>query len=244
MPRLHIFKNEKETCYAFAAWIADLINDTLQKQERFTVALSGGDTPKALYKILANDYSTKIDWSKVHIFWGDERMVSSSNEKNNSVTATHLLIDHVPVSADHIHPINNNLPPKEAAVEYENLLRTYFKHETTFDLVILGMGESGNLLSLFPTEDDLIQHKGWVVPVYDRQEDLFKITLTIHAINAASVKAFLLTGKRKEEVVEKVLKGKYEPEKYPAQLIATANKEVHWFLDEGAAGKLIRPTVS
>jgi 6-phosphogluconolactonase len=243
MPKLHIYKNEKETCYAFAEWLAGLVNETLARQDRFTMALSGGETPKLLYKILATDYVTKLDWSKVHIFWGDERFVSFSDEKNNSRTALKMFIDHVAIPKDQVHVIKTDIAPEESAKQYEKLLHTYFKEkETTFDLVILGMGEQGNLLSLFPHPEENNHRDAWVIPVYDKQEDLFKITLTILAINAASVKAFLLTGKRKEEVVQQVLKGKYEPEKYPAQLIVAANKTVHWFLDEGAASKLIRPS--
>jgi 6-phosphogluconolactonase len=242
MPKLHIYKNEKETCYAFAEWLAELANETLNKQDRFTIALSGGDTPKLLYKILATDYASKIDWSRVHIFWGDERMVTFSDQKNNAQTAFKMFIDHVPVPAGHVHAIKTDLAPEESAKQYEQLLHSYFEEkENTFDLVVLGMGEQGNLLSLFPDAEENYSRDSWVIPVYDKQEDLFKISLTITAINSASVKAFLLTGKRKEDVVQKVLKGKYEPEKYPAQLIATANSSVHWFLDEGAAGKLIRP---
>lgn len=242
MPKLHIYKNEKETCYAFAEWLAELVKETLNRQDRFTIALSGGDTPKLLYKILATDYVSKIDWSRIHIFWGDERFVSFSDEKNNSRIALKMFIDHVPVPKNQVNVIKTDIAPEESAKQYENLLHTYFEdNQSTFDLVILGMGEQGNLLSLFPYAEENNHRDAWVIPVYDKQEDLFKITLTIPAINAASVKAFLVTGKRKEDVVQRVLKGKYEPEKYPAQLIVTTNNPVYWFLDEGAAAKLIKP---
>lgn len=241
MPKLHVYKNEKETCYAFAKWLAELAKETLNKQDRFTIALSGGDTPKLVYKILATEYVREIDWSKVYIFLGDERLICSPDDKNNYDTPIKMLTQQVPLAKEYIHVIRTDIVPKEAARQYEDLLHSYFEDEQkSFDLVILGMGEQGKLLSLFPNEED--NHRNaWVIPVYDKQEDVFKVTLTIAAINTASIKAFLVTGKKKEDVVQHILKGKYEPEKYPAQLILTADKTVHWFLDEGAAGKLIRP---
>jgi len=242
MPRLHIYKNEKETCYAFAEWFADVVKETLDKQDRFTIALSGSYIPKLVYKILAAEYVTKIDWNKIHIFFGDERLVCYPDEKHNAATALKLLTDSAPLAKEHIHVIRTDIDPKEAAKQYEDLLHSYFEdRQKSFDLVILGMGEQGNLLSLLPYEEETNYRDAWVVPVYDKQEDVFKVTLTIAAINASSAKAFLVTGKKKEDVVQQVLKGKYEPEKYPAQLIVTAGKTVHWFLDEGSAGKLIKP---
>ncbi|GEO10956.1 6-phosphogluconolactonase [Segetibacter aerophilus] len=243
MPKLHIYKNEKETCYAFAEWLANLVKETLTKQDRFTIALSGGDTPKLVYKILATDYATSIDWTRIHLFWGDQSFISSPDEKYNPTLGLKNLIDDLPVSKNHVHSIRTDVSPQDSATEYENLLRTYFTEpESTFDLVILGMGEQGNLLSLYPFSEESHHAGSWVMPVYDKQDDLYKVTLTISAINASAVKAFLITGKKKEDVVQQVLKGKYEPEKAPAQLIVAANKPVHWFLDEGSAGKLIKPS--
>lgn len=242
MPKLHIYKNEKETCYAFAEWFAALAEESLSEQGRFTIALSGSDIPKLVYKLLAAEYVTKIDWSKVHIFFGDERLVCYPDEKRNTATALKLLTATVPLAKEHIHVIRTDIDPKEAAKQYQDLLHGYFEDkQQSFDLVILGMGEQGNLLSLYPNKEDANYGDEWVTTVYDKQEDVFKVTLTIAAINSSLVKAFLVTGKKKEDVVQQVLKGKYEPEKYPAQLIVTAGKTVHWFLDEGSAGKLIKP---
>lgn len=243
MPKLHIYKTEKETCHAFAEWLADVVKETLTRQERFTIAISGGDTPKVLYKTLATDYATKMDWNKIYLFWGDESFISSPDEKNNPGLALSTLIDTLPVPKSHIHGIRTDISPEDSALQYEEVLKTYFNAgDTTFDLVILGMGQQGNLLSLNPFSKEGTHPGRWVMPVYDKQDDLYKVTLTITAINASSVKAFLITGKKKEDLVQQVLKGKYEPEKSPAQLIVAANKPVHWFLDEGSAGKLIKPT--
>jgi 6-phosphogluconolactonase len=243
MPKLHLYKNEKETCYAFAGWLSNLIEETLSKQDRFLIALSGGETPKMLYKILATEFLSQIDWSRLHVFWGEEKFVSLIDEKEHSSSALKACIATVPVPKEQVHTIRTDIDPHQAAEQYEAILQSYFKDpNSTFDLVILGMGEQGNVLSLIPNNDSINFIDRFVMPVYDKHEDLYKITLTIPAINAAANKAFIVTGKKKEDVVQQVLKGKYEPEKYPAQLIVASNKEVHWFLDEGAAGKLIKPT--
>lgn len=241
MPKLHLYKNEKETCNAFAEWFAEEVTNTLKSNERFTVAFSGGDTPKLFYKILAADYSDKIDWSKIHIFWGDEKFVSSSVNTSNAEMAEKALFEHVPIPKEQIHIIRTNLSPEESARQYENLLHSYFDNKpTTFDLAILGMGKNGNTLSLFPGNNENNTKNAWVIPVYNKQEDIYRVTLTSPVINASNETAFLITGKSKQDAVQHALKGKYDPEKYPAQLIQTIDKPVHWFLDEGAAGKLIR----
>jgi 6-phosphogluconolactonase len=243
MPKLYIYKNEKETCNAFAEWFAELVKKTLSEQDTFNVAFSGGDTPKLFYKILASDYSKKIDWSKIHVFWGDEKFISSSTDISNAELAQKTLFDHVPVSKEQIHVIRTDISPEESAGEYEKLLHQYFDNKsTTFDLAILGMGKNGNTLSLFPGNDENNERTAWVIPVYHKEEDVYRITLTSTVINASNETAFLITGKNKQDAVQHALKGKYDPAKYPAQLIQTVHKPVHWFLDEGAAGKLIRLT--
>ncbi len=241
MPKLHIYKNEKETCNAFAEWFTALVTNTLNLQGRFTVAFSGGDTPKQFYKLLASNYANKIDWSKLHVFWGDEKFVSSPVDISNAGMAEKTLFEHVSIPKEQIHIIRTNIAPQDSARQYERLLHQYFDNrETTFDLAILGMGKNGNTLSLFPGNDENNEKKAWVIPVYNKEEDMYRITLTSPIINGSDVKAFLITGKSKQYAVENALKGKYDPERYPAQLIQPAHKSVHWFLDEGAAGKLIR----
>lgn len=243
MPKLHIYKTEKETYNAFADWLTHLVKETLIEKDKFTIALSGTDISKQLYKVLEAEYADKIDWSKVHVFGEDEKLVSLSDERDAAASALKIFADHVHLPQDQIHSIKTIADPEEAAKQYESLLQSYFSgKENTFDLVILGISEEGNLLSLVSNNEENNYGNAWVIPVYDKHEDLYKISLTIEAINASSVKAFLVTGKRKDEIVQQVLKGKYEPEKYPAQLIITTNQSVHWFLDESAASKLIRPS--
>lgn len=242
MPKLHIYKNEKETYEAFAEWFSRCVKDTLKDSDKFTLALWGDDVCKVFFKIFSGGFKSAVEWSKVHLFCGDERLVSFGGEKNNCNFISKTSSKNVGIPTEHIHLIPTNLSPQEAAGQYEDLLHKYFDTQaTTFDLVILGLDEENNV-SLFPGTDDRDRRYSWVVPVYNKIEDFYTITLTSNVINAAAAKAFLITGKEKQDIVHNVLKGKYEPEKYPVQLIQTVNKTVHWFLDESAAGKLIKPT--
>ena len=241
MPKLHIYKNEKETCHAFAEWFAELVNSCLERQENFTVAFPGRDVPKLINKILATEFADKIAWNKINIFLEDERLISFSEGDNNHGINTSF--ENLPVPRENIHTIRSDLSPLDSAVQYDTLLHNSFNNsEVTFDLAILGLSEDGSTFSFFAGYEEGNGRPSWVVPVYDAKEDVYRITLTSNIINASSVKAFVITGKRKQDAVHEVLKGKYNPEKYPAQLIQTANKTVHWFLDEAAADKLIKPT--
>lgn len=244
MPKLHIYKNEKETCIQIAEWMAEIVASTLEKQDRFTIALSGEDIPALFYKVLVLDYKDKIDWNRIYIFWGDDCCASFSDDKANIKSTIKNSIESLPISKKQIYTIRTDTNPADSAKEYQNLLHKYFgANDTTFDLVVLGLGEDGNTLSLFPGNIENNEKEAWVIPVYNKEEDVFRITLTSPVINKAAVKAFLVTGKKKQDAVEQVLKGKYDPEKFPAQLIQTVNKNVHWFLDEAAAGKLIKPSL-
>ena len=237
MPKLHIYKNEKETCEAFAEWLAETVSEHLTKNGKCTIAIAEGDTPKILFRILVSEYAEKIDWTKVHLFEGNRKLIS--NDFNNSPLKE--LIDQVPIPKKQIHTIPTSLPNEEAVQKYEDLLGIYFSAEPTFDLALLSMDEDGSFLSLSPGDDENNQSSCRVIAVQNKEDNSYSITLSARAINTAEVKAFLVTGKRKENAVHQVLKGKYDPEKYPAQLIQTANKTVHWFFDEAAAAKLIRP---
>ncbi|HEX8461056.1 MAG TPA: 6-phosphogluconolactonase [Segetibacter sp.] len=238
MPKLHIFKNEKETCQAFAGWLAGTISEALVNNEKFTIAIAQGDIPAMLYKILATEYADKIEWSKVHVFAANHRLVSnvSSDTTFNDFTTQ------LSIPKEQVHNIPTNLSHEEAIAKYEALLQQYFDGEPAFDLAILSMGEDGSFLSFHAGDDDNNVLVSNIVAIQNKVDNTYSITLTKQAINAAKMKAFLVTGKKKEDAVQQVLNGKYDPEKYPAQLIVTTDKTVHWFFDEAAAAKLIKPT--
>ena len=236
--QLHIYKNTGDVIDALAKWIISYVSHTLKKQDRFTIALSGGETPKALYQLLATDaYRNKIDWSKMHIFWGDERVVPFSDESNNARMAFENLLNSVAVPTENIHKMHTDILPELAAKSYEEILHQYFDTASnSFDLVLLGMGKDGHTLSLFPSSPLLPGQQHWVNSVYVEDQKMYRITLMPSIVNKACSIIFLVTGIEKAKVLKAVLHG--SPGQYPAQLIQPVNGQLHWFLDEEAAGEL------
>ena len=152
----------------------------------FTVALAGGSTPKATYEILARTYAGELDWSKVHVFFGDERTVPPDHEDSNYLMAYEVLLSHVPVGS--VHRMRGELPPTEAAAAYEEELREFFgpsDEPPSLDLILLGIGEDGHTASLFPETSALEVHDRWVVANPVLKLDTTRLTLTVPVINAA-----------------------------------------------------------
>ena len=236
-----ISKNSDELSVQFADWLVDYITEVLNKQDRFTLALSGGSTPKKLYKLLASDkYRSKIDWSKLHFFWGDERFVPFDDERNNAKMAFAELLDHVPVNKKHIHIMETMGPePEESAIEYERTLHNYFDDKpNTFDLVILGLGNDAHTLSLFPGYEVVAENKKWVSALYLKEQQMYRITLTATVVNMSARVGFLVSGGDKAAALYHVLSSEHEPYLYPAQAIQPFNSELYWFYDEAAAADL------
>lgn len=232
---IHVYKDADEVCNALAEWIAAVIDKTLTVKEIFTLVLSGGETPKKLYKRLSSSpYSERIKWHRVHIFWGDERVVPFNDESNNAKMAFDNLLDKINIGHEQVHKILTDIEPEESAKQYENILHKYFDNKpTTFDLVLLGMGDDGHTLSLFPGNEVLNDKINWVkaVAVKDKGE---RITLMPSIVNRSAAIVFLVTGKNKAKILAEIIS---EPnnKKYPAQLIQPSNAELHWFVDEEAA---------
>jgi 6-phosphogluconolactonase len=240
---LHIYKDSNELSKAFAEWLADYINSTLENQDRFTIALSGGSTPQKLHTLLASSpYKEKIHWNKLHVFWGDERFVPFEDDRNNAKMAFDTLLDHVPVPKEQIHIMRTDIQPEASAEEYEKILNRYFPvtvpASTTFDLVLLGMGDDGHTLSLFPgTHTMHIENKS-VTSLFLKQQDMYRITLTAPVVNRAACVVFLVSGSGKATALKEVIEGDYQPDLYPSQVIKPLNGELHWFLDKAAAANL------
>jgi len=240
--QLHIYKDADELSQAAAAWIAQVIEETLKTQDRFTIALSGGSTPYKLHLILAaSPLKEKIDWSKIHVFWGDERAVPFDDERNNAKMAYDTLLNHVPIPADQIHIMRTDIAPEASAAAYEKILHTYFdEQETSFDLVLLGMGDDGHTLSLFPGTEIVRERKAWAKAFYLTAQEMFRITITAPIANKSARIAFLAAGEKKANTLKNVLEGEFQPDIYPSQLIKPVNGELHWFLDEDAAKLLAK----
>jgi 6-phosphogluconolactonase len=265
---LHIYKDAEELSHAVAKWIAGRIGETLSKKDHFTIALSGGSTPQRLHKILAaSPYKEQIDWSKLHIFWGDERAVPFGDSRNNAKMAYDTLLDFVPVPPSQIHVMRTDIPADQSALEYEKILHQYFSlpaqnhpgynaspkgldepspasqliTPNSFDLVLLGMGDDGHTLSLFPGTEVVHEEKAWVKAFFLKAQDMQRITLTKTIVNRSSCVAFLTTGSGKAHALKEVLHGAYNPDLYPSQEIRPEAGELHWFVDEAAAAQLPTP---
>lgn len=238
--KMHISNNIDELSFQFAQWLVAYIEETLSKQDRFTIALSGGGTPKKLYQLLASDeFKEKIDWKKMHFFWGDERCVSYEDERSNTRMAFETLLDHVPVANEQVHKIQTDIDPAEAANAYEKTLHDYLDGQShTFDLVLLGLGDNAHTLSLFPGYPVVRENKKWVVAFYLKEQDMHRITLTAPVVNQAARVAFLVSGGDKAAAVYHILGTDHDPDLYPAQIIQPFNGELYWFCDKAAAADL------
>ncbi len=207
---------------------------------RFSVALSGGETPRRMYEILASPpYGDRIHWNEVHIFWSDERCVPEDDPRNNSLMARQSLLDHVPIPPANIHPIRCSMAPGQAASEYEHELREFFSTSNpNFHLILLGLGSNGHIASLFPHTPVLNEKEKWVAEVYVEELGMHRVTFTAPYINQAAQVVFLVSGADKAQVLEDVLEGPYQPNDLPAQLIRPAGIHPLWLVDKAASHKL------
>ena len=207
----------------------------------FSVGLAGGSTPKRTYELLASEaYREQLNWSKVHIFFGDERCVPPDHSESNYRMANEALISRVSIPPPNVHRINGLGDAVANASLYEDELRTFFNPASwpRFDLVLLGMGDDGHTASLFPGTKALVEPRAWVVANWVEKFGTFRITLTAPAINHAANIAFLVTGATKAERLLEVLRGALDPEKLPSQLIQPLDGSLFWLVDKAAAGRL------
>ena len=224
-----------EICRKLAEAIAGIAKELLKKQEFVTLCLSGGSTPKTLYEFLAKKFQDKIDWKQVHIFWGDERWVPASDDRNNAKMATESLLSKVAIPRAQIHRIRTDVSPSLSAKEYQEILKTYFEDQKkSFDIVLLGLGKDGHTLSIFPDSLKRIDEQKSVDVVYNTHDNLQRITLLPNIVNRAANIIFLVTGSAKSEIVDQVIRGD-DSNVYPANLILPDHGNLMWYLDSQAA---------
>lgn len=236
-------KNPTDLAKAAADFIAKRIKTVLKTQDRFTIALSGGSTPKALHELLAKSpYAEQIPWLQLHVFWGDERYVPIDDEQSNAGMAYDTLLGHVFTPEDQIHVWRTDLEPQAAAADYDQLLHRYFGDEgPSFDLVLLGMGDDGHTLSLFPGTEVVHERSAWTAAYFLTQQNMYRLTLTAPIVNRASCVLFLVAGPKKAAPLQQVLEGPYNPDVYPSQQIKPSPGELVWLVDEKAAADLTKP---
>lgn len=242
---VRILTNQEAIAKRAAQEFVQAATSAVSEKGSFTVALSGGSTPKALYSLLANDAALRaqIPWDKMSVYFGDERSVGPDHPDSNFRMATETMLSRVPLQADQVFRIKGEYKDTErAALEYELALRTGFKIDQRqfprFDLVLLGMGNEGHTASLFPGTKALHETKRLVVRNWVGKLYTERITLTASVINNAARVIFMITGADKELALKGVLEGPFEPDQLPAQMIQPAKGKLLWLVDTIAGGML------
>lgn len=211
-------------------------------RDRFTIALSGGSTPRAAFDLLSGEYSEKMDWDSTFVFWSDDRGVPPEAPESNYRMARETLLNHVPMALNHVFRIHGERPAEQAAVDYESQLRDFFSRRgqrvPRFDALLLGMGTDGHVASLLPGSPALDERQRWVTTAARPEEPFSRITLTFPAINSAAHILLLVTGAEKADVAARVIHGDTSAGTLPAHRLAPVDGSVIWILDEDAASKL------
>jgi 6-phosphogluconolactonase len=228
---------------AVAAAVADLFVDTaccaLAERGKFHVALSGGNTPRAAYELLAQQArSREISWSDVFIYFGDERCVPSDDEQSNYRMAKLAFLDAVPIPPANVHRMRGEIDPAEAARDYAAVLRTDLGDSPSLDLTLLGLGPDGHTASLFPGSPPEADDASLVRAVYSDSRAQWRITITPKVINASRTVAFAVEGVEKAAILAAVLEGPRDPVALPSQIVAPSPGRLLWLADKAAAGTL------
>ena len=240
-PDIRIFKDLEQLSRHAAELLVAQAAQAIRERGRFLVALNGGSTPNRLFQLLATEYRDQVDWSKTHIFWGDERCVPATDSGSSYGQAQGVFLKHVMIPENQVHRVQGELAPASAAVEYAQTLKLFAEDHLDFprfDLVYLGMGEDGHTASLFPGSPvDLTET---VIPVTANYQDrpANRVTMTPLVFNRARLIVFMATGEKKANTLAEVLSDRYNPELYPAQRIEPGDGELIWLVDKDAASKL------
>lgn len=238
---ISVFQTPEQLALAAAERFVDYSNELLDVNERFSVALAGGNTPRRVYELLANEpFRNRVEWPQVYLFFGDERCVPPEHPDSNYAMAYEALISKVPIPAKNVHRIIGEGNANENALVYENQLRAFFAglHWPRLDLVLLGMGEDGHTASLFPNSAALQEMSRCVVPTRNEQSGQDRITLTVPVFNHGRRIMFLVTGKKKAQRLREVLHPQPGSAQLPVQAITPIEGMLEWLVDAEAASLL------
>jgi 6-phosphogluconolactonase len=237
-----IYKNMDDLARGAARYIISSIQQTISARDRFSLVLSGGSTPRAIYSFLSDSPQVdQVPWLKVHFFWGDERCVPFDHTQSNYRMAHESLLGRLSLPAQNVHRIQGEALPEQAAEAYEQELFTFFGKDNglpRFDLVLLGMGVDGHTASLFPDSPALEETGRWAVAVEHQQPPaplVPRVTLTLPLINAAERVAMIVVGAEKAKLIQQVLSGIETTPVLPVQRVNPTQGEFVWLLDEAAA---------
>lgn len=237
---IKLFENKETLSRAAAELFATQAQTAVTAHRRFTVVLSGGETPRRTYELLAQEpYRSRIPWPQVHIFWGDERCVPADDPRNNAGVARRTCLDALPLAREQLHPIVCEGAPSLGAEKYAAHLRRFFGNDPPrFDFIFLGLGEDGHTASLLPTSKALREQVRWTAVTRRPEEAFSRVTLTAPLLNQAALVVFLVMGQNKARVVQSLFKAPSHQPLLPAQLIQPASGELYWFIDQEAASLL------
>ena len=238
---VQVFDDAESVARAAAESFIQLSLEAVKERGAFSVALSGGTTPRRVYELLASDeYGGRVEWPKVHVFFGDERTVPPDHADSNYRMAREALLSHVSIPAENVHRIEGLGDAAANASDYESVMRGFFGDADwpRFDLVFLGMGDDGHTASLFPETSALGETRAWAVANWVEKLGAWRITLTAPAVNAARRVVFLVTGASKSERLHEVLNGAHDPSHLPSQMIRPREGALAWYVDRAAAAKL------
>jgi 6-phosphogluconolactonase len=218
-------------------------SEAISQRGRFTVALSGGSTPKSLYNLLASNARSYLAWERIFFFWGDERHVGPNDPDSNYRMANEAMLAKIPVASGNVFRIPAENPDAAAAAAaYEETLKRFFAPQPGefphFDMILLGLGPDGHCASLFPETEALKEKSHWVVANWVEKLKTSRITLTLPVLNAARAVAFLVSGTDKAAALHSVLETDAPGEQYPSKLVRPTEGKLLWFVDKAAASSL------
>jgi 6-phosphogluconolactonase len=240
---IRILTTPQELFAAAAEEVIRSANEAVAARGRFTIALSGGSTPKSLFNLLATNARTTLPWDRMFFFWGDERHVPPTDPDSNYRMADETMLSKIPVAAGNVFRIPAENPDAAAAAEaYEKTLRKFFQvgpdAVPRFDLILLGMGPDGHTASLFPGTAALQERSRLVVANWVEKLKTHRLSFTLPVLNAAYCVAFLVSGMDKAAVLKTVLEDDVPGEQYPAKMVNPSSGKLIWFVDRAAASEL------
>ena len=238
---VQICKTRNELEISVAGKLFDVMRRSLKKNAKCCIVLAGGETPKMVYRHMCEDKAIRsVDWSRVHVFFCDERAVPPDHPNSNYGMIEREWISHISIPQENVHRIKGEIDPTIASEEYEQEIRNVFSSTpVVFDYVLLGVGEDGHTASLFPGSDAVLEKKALVRSAFSQRFNNWRVTLTVPVLNASHEIIFLAAGKQKALIVQHVLNAKVPETKLPASLIRPMEGSLCWMIDE-EAGMLVK----
>jgi len=234
-----IFSNPQTLAEAVADLFIDVGQTAMCDRGVFRVALSGGNTPRRAYELLAEEpRRLAIPWKDVFVYFGDERCVPPDDEQSNYRMARKAFLDKVPIPPANVHRIRGEADPGVAANNYASIIRTDLADPPRLDLVLLGLGPDGHTASLFPGSPPDLHDSVLVRAVFAQSQGMWRVTMTPKLINLGRTVAFAVEGAEKADILAKVLQGPVDPTALPAQIVNPTSGRLLWLVDDLAAGML------